>query len=290
MRDVRTTAAEPAQAGDGPDLTGSERKGSSARRSRDLCPGCHPMWSLTLRRTSRPPHERRNPCTHSSTTVPASPTGSRSPIRRSSTTPMPSWASTPSRSAAPTCTSSRATCPRSRPGRVLGHEAVGTVEEVGAGVRDVRPGDRVLVSCIAGCGTCRFCREGRYGQCLGGGGWALGHTINGVQAEYARVPVRRPVHARAADRRRRRRGRARSPTSCPPATRWGCSAAGSAPATRWSIVGAGPIGLAGRAHRQAVLPLADHRGRPCRVAARGRQAARCRRRARQRRGRRSKRS
>src|SRR6476469_3167677 len=73
-------------------------------------------------------------------------------------------------------------------GRVLGHEAVGTVEEVGSAVRNVRPGDHVLVSCIAGCGSCRFCREARYGQCTGGGGWALGDTIDGVQAEYARVP------------------------------------------------------------------------------------------------------
>ncbi|HET9842590.1 MAG TPA: zinc-dependent alcohol dehydrogenase family protein [Nocardioides sp.] len=73
-------------------------------------------------------------------------------------------------------------------GTILGHEAVGTVEEVGSAVRSVRPGDHVLVSCIAGCGTCRFCRESRYGQCQSGGGWVLGHTINGVQAEYARVP------------------------------------------------------------------------------------------------------
>jgi alcohol dehydrogenase len=78
--------------------------------------------------------------------------------------------------------------PEVEPGRVLGHEAVGTVEEVGSAVRSVRPGDHVLVSCIAGCGTCRFCREARYGQCTSGGGWALGHTIDGVQAEYARVP------------------------------------------------------------------------------------------------------
>jgi alcohol dehydrogenase len=73
-------------------------------------------------------------------------------------------------------------------GTVLGHEAVGTVEEVGRAIRSFRPGDRVLVSCIAGCGTCRFCREGHYGQCTEGGGWALGHTIDGVQAQYARVP------------------------------------------------------------------------------------------------------
>jgi alcohol dehydrogenase len=73
-------------------------------------------------------------------------------------------------------------------GRILGHEAVGTIEEVGAGVKRVRPGDKVLVSCISACGSCRYCREGQYGQCLGGGGWILGHLIDGTQAEYVRVP------------------------------------------------------------------------------------------------------
>jgi alcohol dehydrogenase len=73
-------------------------------------------------------------------------------------------------------------------GRILGHEAVGTIEEVGSGVKNVTVGDRVLVSCITACGACRFCREGRFGQCLGGGGWILGHTIDGTQAEYVRVP------------------------------------------------------------------------------------------------------
>jgi alcohol dehydrogenase len=73
-------------------------------------------------------------------------------------------------------------------GRILGHEAVGTVEAVGGGVKTVKVGDRVLVSCITACGTCRFCREARYGQCLGGGGWILGHKIDGTQAEYVRVP------------------------------------------------------------------------------------------------------
>jgi alcohol dehydrogenase len=73
-------------------------------------------------------------------------------------------------------------------GRILGHEAVGTVDEVGAGVKNVKVGDKVLVSCITACGSCRFCREGRYGQCLGGGGWILGHKIDGTQAEYVRVP------------------------------------------------------------------------------------------------------
>jgi alcohol dehydrogenase len=78
--------------------------------------------------------------------------------------------------------------PETPPGTVLGHEAVGTVEAVGAGVTTVAPGDRVLVSCISACGRCRFCREAHYGQCLGGGGWVLGHTIDGLQAEYARTP------------------------------------------------------------------------------------------------------
>ncbi len=78
--------------------------------------------------------------------------------------------------------------PAVTPGRVLGHEAVGTIESVGAGVKTRRPGDHVLVSCITACGSCRYCREGMYGQCLGGGGWILGHKIDGTQAEFVRVP------------------------------------------------------------------------------------------------------
>lgn len=88
-------------------------------------------------------------------------------------------------------------------GRILGHEAVGTVESVGASVKNVKPGDRVLVSCITACGSCRFCREARYGQCVGGGGWILGHLINGTQAEFVRVPFADtstyPVPAGVAD-------------------------------------------------------------------------------------------
>ncbi len=73
-------------------------------------------------------------------------------------------------------------------GRILGHEAVGTIEEVGSGVTTIAPGDRVLVSCITACGRCRFCREAHYGLCTGGGGWILGHRIDGTQAEFVRVP------------------------------------------------------------------------------------------------------
>ena len=78
--------------------------------------------------------------------------------------------------------------PETTPGTVLGHEAVGTVEEIGASVSTVAVGDRVLLSCISACGRCRYCKEARYGQCLGGGGWIFGHLIDGLQAEYARVP------------------------------------------------------------------------------------------------------
>ncbi len=78
--------------------------------------------------------------------------------------------------------------PTVEPGRILGHEAVGTVVRTGAAVRTIAEGDRVLVSCITACGRCRYCRIGMFGQCLGGGGWILGHRVDGTQAEYLRVP------------------------------------------------------------------------------------------------------
>lgn len=78
--------------------------------------------------------------------------------------------------------------PEVAPGRILGHEAVGTVVEAGGDVRSDRAGDRVLVSCVSACGRCRFCREGHCGQCRGGAGRVLGHTVDGTQAEYVRAP------------------------------------------------------------------------------------------------------
>ena len=78
--------------------------------------------------------------------------------------------------------------PEVQPGTILGHEAVGTVVATGDAVTTLDEGDRVLVSCITACGRCRFCREGHYGLCTGGGGWIFGHLIDGLQAEYARVP------------------------------------------------------------------------------------------------------
>jgi alcohol dehydrogenase len=78
--------------------------------------------------------------------------------------------------------------PEVKPGTILGHEAVGTITEIGSAVTTLAVGDRVLVSCISACGRCSYCREARYGQCTGGGGWIFGHLIDGLQAEYARVP------------------------------------------------------------------------------------------------------
>jgi alcohol dehydrogenase len=76
---------------------------------------------------------------------------------------------------------------------VLGHEAVGS------GVSSLAERDRVLASCISACGVCRYCRGGSYGQCRGGGGRILGHLVDGVQSQYARIPVRRPVHVQTPD-------------------------------------------------------------------------------------------
>ncbi|QCX28947.1 alcohol dehydrogenase catalytic domain-containing protein [Nocardioides jishulii] len=128
-------------------------------------------------------------------------------------------------------------------GTILGHEAVGTVMEIGTSVSGVKVGDRVLVSCVGGCGRCRFCRANQDGQCLRGGGWALGHLINGTQAELVRVPF--------ADR-----GLHKLPETIPDeqallladilptAYEVGVLNGRVAPGSSVVIVGAGPVGLA----------------------------------------------
>ncbi|MCU1227187.1 MAG: alcohol dehydrogenase [Acidobacteria bacterium] len=72
-------------------------------------------------------------------------------------------------------------------GRILGHEAVGVVEQVGTGVSKFRVGDKVLVSCVTACLTCDFCRKQMYSHCRTGG-WILGCMIDGTQAEFVRIP------------------------------------------------------------------------------------------------------
>lgn len=77
--------------------------------------------------------------------------------------------------------------PSCRPGLVLGHEGVGVVDEVGAAVTSFAPGDPVLISCISSCGRCAACRKLMFSHCATGG-WLLGNTIDGTQAEWVRTP------------------------------------------------------------------------------------------------------
>ena len=132
--------------------------------------------------------------------------------------------------------------PEVRNGRILGHEAVGTVDEVGDGVRTLAPGDRVLVSSVSACGTCQFCREARYGQCMSGGGWILGHTIDGTQAEYVRVPFADTSTFRfpagAADEEILMLA-----DVLPTGYEVGVLAGGVRPGDVVAVVGAGPVGL-----------------------------------------------
>jgi alcohol dehydrogenase len=72
-------------------------------------------------------------------------------------------------------------------GRILGHEGIGVVEQVGTGVSEFHVGDKVIVSCVTACMKCDFCRKGMYSHCRNGG-WILGNTIDGTQAEYVRIP------------------------------------------------------------------------------------------------------
>ncbi len=128
-------------------------------------------------------------------------------------------------------------------GTVLGHEAVGTVTATGAAVRDIAEGDRVLISCITACGRCRYCRQARYGQCLRGGGWILGHTVHGTQAERVRVPFADSSVHRLPETVTDEAALMLAdilPTSYEVGVRNGCVSPGDTVV----IVGAGPIGLA----------------------------------------------
>jgi alcohol dehydrogenase len=72
-------------------------------------------------------------------------------------------------------------------GRILGHEGIGVIEQVGTGVSEFHVGDKVIISCVTACLKCDFCRRGMYSHCRHGG-WILGNTLDGTQAEYVRIP------------------------------------------------------------------------------------------------------
>jgi len=74
-----------------------------------------------------------------------------------------------------------------KPGRILGHEGVGVIDSVGPAVTAFKAGDRVLISCVSACGKCQYCRKGMFSHCTTGG-WILGNTIDGTQAQFVRTP------------------------------------------------------------------------------------------------------
>ena len=138
--------------------------------------------------------------------------------------------------------------PAVQPGRILGHEGVGTVVEVGPSVHDLAVGDRVLISCIKSCGHCPNCRSGLYSHCLGdegqpGTGWVFGHLIDGTQAEFVRVPYAENSLYKLPD--------SVSDTEAvmlsdilPTGFEIGVLAGGVKPGDVVSVIGVGPVGLA----------------------------------------------
>ena len=127
-------------------------------------------------------------------------------------------------------------------GRILGHEGVGIVEEVGTSVGDFHTGDKVLISLITSCGRCSFCKKGMYSHCRTGG-WLLGNSIDGTQAEYVRVPFADTglylLPAEVDDE-------AAVMLSCvlPTGLECGALCGQVKPGDMVAIVGAGPVGLA----------------------------------------------
>jgi len=132
-----------------------------------------------------------------------------------------------------------ATC---KPGRILGHEGVGIIDCVGAGVTAFRAGDRVLISCVSSCGKCDYCRRGMYSHCTTGG-WILGNQIDGTQAEYVRTPHADtslyPIPQGADDE-----ALVMLSDILPTGFECGVLNGKVAPGSTVAIVGAGPIGLA----------------------------------------------
>jgi alcohol dehydrogenase len=143
--------------------------------------------------------------------------------------------------------------PEVTPGTILGHEAVGVVIATGAAVTTLAEGDRVLVSCISSCGRCRFCKEARYGLCIGGGGWILGHTTDGVQAELARIPFADTSLYKVPDQLSDEQVLFLADI-LPTAYEVGVLNGNVTPGDTVAIVGAGPIGLAAILAAQLYTP------------------------------------
>ena len=138
--------------------------------------------------------------------------------------------------------------PAVTPGRVLGHEGVGTITEVGSAVTALAVGDNVIISCIKSCGRCTFCQQGNFAHCLGdegasGIGWVFGHLIDGTQAEYVRVPYAETSVYKVPETVTNQQGVMLSdilPTGFEIGVQYGQVKPGDVVA----VVGAGPVGLA----------------------------------------------
>ncbi len=142
-----------------------------------------------------------------------------------------------------------ATC---APGRILGHEGIGVIEAVGAGVTTFKAGDRVLISCISSCGKCEYCRRGMYSHCTTGG-WILGNVIDGTQAEYVRIPHAEtslyPIPEGADEE-----AMVMLSDILPTGFECGVLNGKVSPGSSVAIVGAGPIGLAALLTAQLYSP------------------------------------
>jgi len=137
-------------------------------------------------------------------------------------------------------------------GRILGHEGVGVVEDVGAGVTEFRPGDKVIISCITSCSKCDFCKRGMLSHCKHGG-WILGNLIDGTQAEYVRIPYADGSLYRVPEGRDEDALVMLSDT-LPTAFECGVLNGQIRPGDTVAIVGAGPIGVAALLTAQLFSP------------------------------------
>ncbi|KAG2418842.1 hypothetical protein HFD88_001944 [Aspergillus terreus] len=127
-------------------------------------------------------------------------------------------------------------------GRILGHEAVGVVESMGSAVSGLQAGDKVLISCVSACGVCGPCRKGLSSHCVYGG-WILGNTIDGTQAEYVRIPHATSSLFKLSDKIDVRTAVVLS-DAFPTALECGTLSAHVQPGNTVAIIGAGPVGMA----------------------------------------------
>lgn len=144
--------------------------------------------------------------------------------------------------------------PTVTPGRILGHEGIGIIDAVGAQVTGFAVGDKVLISCISACGKCDACRKAMYSHCLHGG-WVLGNTIDGTQAEYVRTPhADTSLYHLPADADED--GLVMLSDILPTGFECGVLNGKVQPGDTVAIVGAGPIGLAALLTAQFYSPAA----------------------------------